>query len=120
MPRPGSPMSHASASWNSTSDDAFERLPSLSLRRLICTDLRVKKIHRRAPRLRGVGGIDPRRAMLADGGRKLHQRIPRRMELDLIDTLAARIVRAQARRVAIGRFRQRERFGAAERFAPAF
>src|SRR5947208_2382012 len=42
------------------------------------------------------------------------------MELDLIDTLAARVVRAQARRVAIGGFRQRERFGAAERFAPAF
>ncbi len=32
-PRPSSPMIHPVASWNSTSDDALERLPSLSFRR---------------------------------------------------------------------------------------
>jgi hypothetical protein len=32
-PRPSSPISRAHAPWNSTSDDAFERFPSLSLSR---------------------------------------------------------------------------------------
>ena len=40
-PRPGSPSGHASASSNSTSADAFERLPSLSLSRSMRIALRV-------------------------------------------------------------------------------
>ncbi len=41
MPRPGSPTSRAAVSWYSISDEAFERLPHLSLSRWMCSALRV-------------------------------------------------------------------------------
>ncbi len=40
MPRPTAPTSQPTASQNSTSDEAFERLPSLSFRR--CTRIALR------------------------------------------------------------------------------
>ena len=40
MPLPGSPIRCATAPLNSTSDEAFERLPTLSFSRWIATPLR--------------------------------------------------------------------------------
>src|SRR5690349_20408678 len=40
MPRPGSPISLAIAPLNSTSEEAFDLLPHMSLRRWMCNRLR--------------------------------------------------------------------------------
>ena len=56
--------------------------------------------------------------MLAGRRGKLHERVPCRMERDLIDSLAASIVRAQHRGVAIRGIGERVCLRLAKRLAP--
>ena len=63
-------------------------------------------------------GIGPRRAMDARGGGEAHQLVPCRMERDVVDALAARVVRRELGRMPIRGVAERERRRASKRRAP--
>ena len=77
-------------------------------------DLRVQVVAGGARSLRAGLRRAPRRAMLAGFRREPHQRVPRRMKHDLVDALAATIVRAQHGDVAIRGIGERVRVRRAE------
>ena len=52
--------------------------------------------------MRAADPLPPRQRVDAGGHAELEQRVPRRVELDLVDSLAEPVVRAQDGRVCIG------------------